>query len=242
MTHTCEEHWHVGVVIPACNEEDTIGACLQAILESLDACRSVGTAYIVVVADSCQDRTVAVARSLLNSRGRVLECRARSAGVARGMGVAEVLRHFQGVPHSRLWIANTDADSQPHADWIIQQLALAARDYCAVAGIVHVDALKSERPDVIGEYVAEYIASLGDSHPHVHGANLGVRADAYLDAGGWSTLALAEDHCLWNRVRERGWPIISSLASVVLTSARLRGRATGGFADLLRCRADVACA
>jgi hypothetical protein len=35
------------------------------------------------------------------------------------------------------------------------------------------------------------------THPHVHGANLGIRADAYSDAGGWNDLTVAEDHCLW---------------------------------------------
>jgi hypothetical protein len=68
----------------------------------------------------------------------------------------------------------------------------------------------------------------------VHGANLGVRADAYADAGGWSDLTVAEDHCLWSRVRARGWRTIASVGSVVLTSGRLHGRARGGFADTLR--------
>ena len=44
------------------------------------------------------------------------------------------------------------------------------------------------------------------SHPHVHGANLGVRADAYLRAGGWADLRTAEDHDLWRRLLGSGEP------------------------------------
>ncbi len=62
---------------------------------------------------------------------------------------------------------------------------------------------------------------------------MGVRADAYLDVGGWSDLKVSEDHCLWGRLRRRGWRLQSPTASVVLTSGRLQGRAQGGFADTL---------
>jgi hypothetical protein len=77
------------------------------------------------------------------------------------------------------------------------------------------------------------------THPHIHGANVGFRADAYIDAGGWSDRALAEDHCLWGRICAIGWPAIASIASVVITSGRLKGRAAGGFADALRTKVEA---
>jgi hypothetical protein len=80
--------------------------------------------------------------------------------------------------------------------------------------------------------------SIDGSHTHVHGANLSVRADAYEDVGGWSDLALAEDHCLWGRLRRR-LRGSSPVSSVVTTSARLQGRATGGFADTLKARLEA---
>jgi hypothetical protein len=86
--------------------------------------------------------------------------------------------------------------------------------------------------------MADYLAMPDGTHAHVHGANLGVRADAYVDAGGWPQLALAEDHCLWLRIKARGWPVIAASASIVCTSGRLVGRAMGGFADTLRVNAE----
>jgi hypothetical protein len=70
-------------------------------------------------------------------------------------------------------------------------------------------------------------------HPHVHGCNLGVRGDAYLDAGGWPAIHLAEDHGLWDALRARGWRCLSDRWLRVITSGRPAGRARGGFADTL---------
>ncbi|CAN5905598.1 glycosyltransferase [soil metagenome] len=71
------------------------------------------------------------------------------------------------------------------------------------------------------------------AHPHVHGANLGVRADVYLEVGGWRPLVTGEDHDLWDRVRASGRPVTSTMEVPVVTSGRRRGRAPAGFADLL---------
>ena len=84
-----------------------------------------------------------------------------------------------------------------------------------------------------------YTVEPDGTHKHVHGANMAVRADAFLDAGGWSNRGLAEDQCLWRRLRCRGWRIASPSNSVVVTSARMRGRARGGFADTLRLQVEA---
>lgn len=259
------ERWAVGVVVPACNEEQGIGTGIDAILTSLEACASVALSWIVVVADSCQDRTAERARARLGKRGEVIAIDASSPGTARRLGADKVLQQFAALDSADIWIANTDADSAPHSDWITQQLALADQGYCGVAGVVHVASIDCRLLDVIRRWRKEYWGALTPgiahgldvnavwagrtaagvdhvvdsyaadiAHPHVHGANLGFRADAYLDAGGWSDLALAEDHCLWSRVRSQGWRVASSIACVVTTSGRLKGRAEGGFADSLR--------
>jgi len=233
-----QSEWAVGVVIPARDEETSITHCIQSITQALDACSGLLHTWVAIVADSCSDRTVARARQALGSRGTVLECAARSPGVARRIGVESILDRFATHPPNALWIANTDADSSVSRDWIDYQLSLAAQGYCAVAGIVRVESIADLEPEAVRGLLSDYTVNADGSHSHVHGANFGIRADAYLDAGGWSHLALAEDHCLWRRVRARNWRVISSAQSVVTTSGRLTGRAIGGFAETLRRRID----
>ncbi len=227
----------MGVVVPAQNEESTIGKCIESILASL-AVAGVRNAWLVVVADTCTDRTVEVARRALEPRGasgpcgEVIEIGARSAGAARRAGAARVLDHFIDVDPAQLWLANTDADTHVTANWINVQLSLADSGLTGVAGIVRLDAGGSAAAYKI--HLATYETDPDGTHPHVHGANLSMRADAYLDVGGWSGLSLAEDHCLWGRLRHRGWRVSSAVTSVVITSPRLQGRAPGGFADTLK--------
>jgi hypothetical protein len=102
---------------------------------------------------------------------------------------------------------------------------------------------------------AEYDALLaakmhhGDSplhhHDHVYGANLGVRADAYLDVGGFPDVPVGEDQHLVDRLAERGHQLSRTTEVRVVTSGRLRGRAVGGLADhlaVLTSRTSPACA
>jgi cellulose synthase/poly-beta-1,6-N-acetylglucosamine synthase-like glycosyltransferase len=221
--------WSVGVVIPAQNEEATIECCVRSVLNALAAARV--SHWVVVVADDCTDRTVERARKVLGQAGEVAEVIIRSAGAARRAGVARVLQHWKDLDPSQIWLANTDADTHVNDDWIAVQLGFADEGVTAVAGIVHLGAGTSAAHEI---YSATYLTSAEGTHTHVHGANLSVRADAYEDVGGWSNLALAEDHCLWGRLRGRGWRVSSPVSSVVTTSARLTGRATGGFADTLK--------
>jgi glycosyltransferase involved in cell wall biosynthesis len=219
------------------NEEETISACIASVIQSAASASNVAALWIVVVADSCSDRTVVRAQAILGNCGEVLECGVRSPGVARQLGVAVALNRLGEVDPGRVWIANTDADSYVPPDWLIQHLLMAEQGVAALAGIVRVHEVPGHGAALASRLLSDYEVHADGTHPHVHGANLGVRADAYLDAGGWSARALAEDHCLWRRIRLRGWPLMSSSQSVVVTSGRLVGRALGGFADTLRSKA-----
>jgi cellulose synthase/poly-beta-1,6-N-acetylglucosamine synthase-like glycosyltransferase len=227
--------WSVGVVIPAQNEETTIESCIRSVLSSLG--RAGVDHWVVVVADHCSDRTVELARNTLRGAGEVIEVGVRAAGAARRKGVAQVLKHWENIDPARIWLANTDADTQVNDDWIAVQLGFADEGVTAVAGIVHLEAGGSAAAHEI--YRNTYLTSPEGTHTHVHGANLSVRADAYEDVGGWSNLPLAEDHCLWARLRGKGWRVSSPVSSVVTTSARLEGRAKGGFADTLKARVEA---
>jgi glycosyltransferase involved in cell wall biosynthesis len=229
--------WSVGIVIPAQNEQDTIEACIQSILHS---CRhaQLEDYRIIVVADCCTDLTAVHARRALGDSGELLECKARSAGTARRLGVEAVLSYFKTKAPSQVWLANTDADTTVPLDWLALQLKLADSGVTGIAGIVRLEESGSAAAHEL--YRRTYFTAPDGTHQHVHGANLSMRADAYLDAGGWSHRALAEDHCLWQRLQRRGWRLFSPVSSVVMTSARLNGRAPGGFADTLRTNIEAA--
>jgi len=230
--------WTVAVVIPARNEARTIGTCIRSVLRACDAAADLERATVVVVADRCTDDTVATARRALRARGVVIECDAGSAGSARRAGVEHALAALRNVDRRRLWIANTDADTSVGRNWIQVHLGFAQQGFAAVAGVVRIEGVPGYGAAMLEALSAKYEIPPDGRHTHVHGANLGVRADAYLDVGGWSRARVAEDHCLWNRLRSRGWSVCASSASTVLTSGRLVGRAAGGFADTLRKRVE----
>jgi cellulose synthase/poly-beta-1,6-N-acetylglucosamine synthase-like glycosyltransferase len=228
--------WSIGIVVPARNEEASIEPCIQSIRRSCETA-ALRDYWVVIVADSCTDDTVLRARRAVEGVGEVLECNAKSAGSARRLGVDAALRHFSDQELMQIWLANTDADTLVPRDWITVQLRLADAGIAAVAGIVKLEEGGSLAAHEL--YRATYLTSPDGTHGHVHGANLALRADAYVDAGGWAHRALAEDHCLWARLRHRGWRLSSPVSSVVVTSARLIGRARGGFADTLKARIDA---
>jgi glycosyltransferase involved in cell wall biosynthesis len=173
----------VGIVVPARNEEARIQRCLDSVLEAAEA-SGARRAFIVVVADRCTDRTVPLVERTLGQSGCVIECDAGAPGTARRLGVEAVLDEFRGVSRSRLWLANTDADSYVPVDWIRRQLQMARDGATAIAGIVAVDSFATHGAHGAATFARHYVLNADGTHPHVHGANIGVRADVYLDAGG----------------------------------------------------------
>jgi len=102
-----------------------------------------------------------------------------------------------------------------------------------VACTVAVASFAGHPPHVATAYAQRYVVHPDGTHPHVHGANLGVRADAYLAVGGWADLATAEDHDLWRRLGAAGAALVTTIEAPVTTSGRGDGRAPSGFAALL---------
>ena len=69
----------------------------------------------------------------------------------------------------------------------------------------------------------------------MHGANLGIRGDAYLALGGWPALPTGEDAELVRRATAAGHVRIARSAAIpVVTSTRRAGRAPQGFSGYLR--------
>ena len=217
------------VAVPARDEQATIAETLASIDRA--ATRVSAPVTISLAADSCGDDTVRVARAVPLRRARlvVVEGAWGRAGAARAAAVAHALDRLDR--HTACWIANTDADCRVPVDWLEVQLRYG-RVASAVAGVVALDPATTPAHLLVAFHRTYHVD--GDRHHHVHGANLGVWADAYAAAGGWCPrTVVGEDHALWDAVRAGGFPVTHTATLTVVTSARTRGRVYGGFATNL---------
>lgn len=177
----------IAVVIPAHNEEAPLSAALASVRRATrhPAVRSVRQ-LVVVAADACTDRTIQVA---VREGAVVAALDARSPGEARAAG-ARLALDTLGVDPAAVWIASTDADSEVPSRWLAHQRVCADRGWDAVVGTIRPQGWPPVLEGVMSDHVRAY-ATAGSTehpsslHPHVHGANLGVRADAYLSVGGF---------------------------------------------------------
>lgn len=252
----------VGVLVPAHDEAETVGACVRSVLTALDRLPGLH-AGVCVLADRCTDGTAARARAAaaghpatarvrvrvlepappgtgpraperrLHAVGRpgsspaptapVAEPAAPPVGALRTRAARAVLRSLRTDPAST-WLLSTDADGTVTPGWVREHLALAAAGADAVTGGVVLDLPGRPRPP--GE-------PAWSGHP-VYAANLGLRADAFDAVGGFPAVACGEDHGIVARLRSAGFRVVPGAPGTVHTSARTRGRARGGLADLLR--------
>jgi glycosyltransferase involved in cell wall biosynthesis len=224
--------WHIAVLIPARNEERLLPRCLYSVQVARARLPPGVTSDAILVSDSSQDGTSAIAEKILEGSGVVVHTEMGAVGAARALAAEIALQRYNG-PLERCWLANTDADCEVPVDWLVDQLAIAERGFAAVAGIIDVDSFVEHQMGVKELFRLTYSINSDGSHPHVHGANLGVRADAYLRTGGWMNLETAEDHDLWERLRSCGHRHLSDASLQVITSGRRVGRAPCGFADAL---------
>jgi glycosyltransferase involved in cell wall biosynthesis len=223
----------VAVIIPAANEQDHISACLVAIerarrhlLNSSDV-----TVEVIVVLDDCRDSTPAiVARFAAQPHVHAIVSTAHRVGAARRQGARQAIAML--APAERLWLANTDADSYVPRDWLTRLVDDANSGAQLVLGTVLPDV---ELPGALRTaWLAQH--QLREGHPHIHGANFGIRADTYLALGGWrDDLTSDEDVDLAARATAAADVRIVRTATIpVVTSARAFGRAPLGFSSYLR--------
>ena len=217
-----------GVVVPAHNEAELLPACLAA-LRSAAGLAGVPV-RLLVVADACTDETAAVAAAC---GAEVIRIRARNVGVARAAGMARLLRPRADFDPAATWLATTDADTVVPPGWLRRQLGYAGQGWDVVLGTVTVTDWTGHPPQAAALFAAMYGFGEGP-HPHVHGANLGLRASAYLAAGGFQPLRTAEDHALTAAATEAGCRVLRASDLTVVTSARRQARAPRGFSHALR--------
>ena len=227
----------VCVVVPAHDEEELLERCLSSVRASaaaLSAARPPVPTCVVVVLDSCTDGSAAIAARCAD---HVVTTDARSVGVARALGVRRATALSPGVPLARVWVASTDADTVVPPDWLTCQVAAADAGADLVLGPVRPDPGDTP-PDALAAWRREGPDAVS-ADGSVHGANLGVRLDAYLRAGGFLAYAEHEDVALVRALDAAGARRAVGVAAV--TSGRTNGRSPGGFAGYLRLLAD-ACA
>lgn len=226
----------VVVVIPAHNEVDELPRCVRAV-QAAARCVPIPVS-IVVVLDACDDGSERLAGQF-GDGVHVVDVMARNVGLARAAGFDHARAALDaGGDGSRTWYATTDADSRVDPDWLVRQTAVGAD---MVLGVVRVANWRHHSSAAVARYLATYRAKSrrrGAGHGHVHGANMGFRADVYWELGGFAELATGEDVDLVRRFEAADRRIERDAALSVVTSDRVEGRAPEGFAGYLRTMAE----
>lgn len=210
----------IGVVIPAHNEESHITACLSSVLFAAEHPALAGQSVsIVVVLDDCSDQTDQIVSALgVNS----IEVAFQNVGKARAIGADHLLAA------GAKWLAFTDADTVVPHDWLARQIEFKAD---AVCGTVEVDSWNGHGDLVRSKYMELY--QFIENHRHIHGANLGLSAEAYRSAGGFQHLTAHEDVHLVADLKRVGAHIVWTATNPVITSARKDYKCRGGFGEYL---------
>jgi GT2 family glycosyltransferase len=221
------------VVVPAHNERDRLPGCLASLAAAAD---QVDVAVsVVVVLDACTDRS----EDVVGDWVQALSVSVRNVGAARAAGFITAAPEAD----AGIWLATTDADCVVPPRWLADQVEHHDDGLQCAVGTVAVD---WHEHSAATRHRYDRLHGLGEdpfgeaTHAHVHGANLGVRADAYWRVGGFRPLHLGEDVDLVDRLVAAGTPLIWDADNPVLTSDRRDFRAPGGFGDYLRSLAEHA--
>jgi glucosyl-3-phosphoglycerate synthase len=227
------------VVIPARDEEEHIGACLEALAAQTVPLDSFET---IVVLDHCVDRTEVVARERAATLGltlTVLESLGSGAGSARRAGLDAAAQKLLDLGRSDGLIACTDADTRPAPDWLARQLAHVEAGAHVIAGLIELDphdaeqlppgVLRRRERDAADRLARVHRESPGAEHHHFAGASLGMTAAVYRQVGGIEPVPAREDAVFAKRLAKRGVDVLRASDVRVLTSARSVGRTARGL-------------
>jgi GT2 family glycosyltransferase len=221
----------IAVVVPANNEAQLLPSCIHGLRGAVFRARQEHpevTVTVVFALDRCTDTSSEV----IESGGyRWVESLRVGVGAARATGVAAALADLGTFAGHRILISCTDADSIVPSDWLTQQIELANGGADVIVGGVRPNPgdLDHER-ERAWELTHRDDQALG----HVHGANLGIRANFYLAVGGFASVLEHEDVDLVARAVAAGARVRATGSNRVITSGRLEGRTEGGYAGYLR--------
>ena len=217
----------VVVVVPAHNESAHLPRCLRA-LSTAALCVHVPVLTVVVLdaTDDGSDRLV----GHFGPDVHFVTVEAGNVGAARAAGFEYARTECHDIDPASIWYATTDADTVVPADWLLHMAASRAD---MVLGVVRVTNWKNYPAAVVRRYLRAY-HSKGRTHNHIHGANMGFRAESYWTVNGFRALVTGEDVELVDRFEAAGFTIHRDATLSVVTSERPDGRAPGGFAQHLR--------
>jgi hypothetical protein len=226
-------------------------------LEALAGQAGANLDHIVLYANNCTDRTVAVAKGVALPLGTTLHVVQETlipphanAGSARrrAMDIAARLAGDRGV------LFTTDADGRVDSDWVAATLDVMNGGAEVVAGWVELDPVDwGHIPLSLHENDAremEYDALCDEVHARLDpdpfdpwprhtqhpGASIAVTAQAYARCGGIPPVASGEDRALIDALRRVDARIRHAPEVRVVVSGRTAGRAAGGMADTIRRR------
>lgn len=228
-------------VVPAHDEEEHVAATVHSVRTSLEAAERLGlvdTWDVEIVAHRCTDRTAERAGRALGGRGQVTrDERSVTVGDVRDAGVRRALDRLATEP-SATWVLSTDADTTVSPGWAGSILrAASTHDVVGVVGVTSLDRWRGTQPAAAAyeRLLLAKVRRAGElhQHDHVYGANLAVRADAYLDVGGFPGAVHGEDQALVDALAARGHRLLRTREISVVTSGRLVGRAGNGLAARL---------
>lgn len=228
-----------GIVLPVHNEEQLVPAALAALDRAVGHVSSASVDVgIAIVLDACTDQSQKLITRWKDSVSRawsgpidVIETTVGNVGQARRIGFEKLLRRWSGVGMRNTWLATTDADSEVPRDWISSQLAVRSEGGQVWAGGVIVNDW-SGREAGTAERWREHDQA---EHQPIHGANFGIEAALYVEAGGFDGLRTGEDRDLFERSVALGAVVRHDPAVRVVTSSRRQARAPHGFAYALSC-------
>jgi GT2 family glycosyltransferase len=243
----------VSIALPARDEADRIGACLEAIDSQFGA----QVDHIVLVANNCSDRTTSIARGIQLRHGTTLHVQEFTfpphlahAGHARQVA----MRHAAALAGSDGVVLTTDADGRVDPDWLKANLAALQAGADVVCGWVELDPIEwGQIPAVLHEddarecaydILCDRIHALLDPDPadpwprHTQhsGASIAVTAAAFAACGGVPDIHSGEDRALIDALRRSDMRIRHAPEVHVIVSGRIEGRSPGGMADTIRRR------
>lgn len=204
----------ISVVIPAYNEEENIGKCLQA----LTVQRTREKFEVVVVDNNSTDQTAQEASKYSKYLNlRIIKERQKGRGAARAAGFDQAKGEI---------IFSTDADTIVPPDWIEKIVKIFRQSSCvaftgrctiADAGIVKNTIFNIVQPLCMVLYRARF------GHYWLSGFNFAVTKEAYQASGGFNpSLNALEDLDIAEKVAKVGKIVFKPFPAVIFSGRRFK--------------------